>query len=89
MAKTKYPVPSDEEEKAINAGIAADSDNPEWGDEMFAHAKRGPGRPYAEQTKERITVRLDADIVEWLKASGKGYQTRMNTLLRNIMQMNG
>lgn len=35
--------------------------------------------------KEPITIRLDADVVAWLKASGAGYQTRINALLRSAM----
>lgn len=32
--------------------------------------------------KEQLTVRLDADVVQWFKKQGKGYQTRMNAVLR-------
>ncbi len=32
--------------------------------------------------KERITVRLDADMLDWFRTQGKGYQTRMNAVLR-------
>lgn len=32
--------------------------------------------------KERLTVRFDADIVQWFKQQGRGYQTRMNSVLR-------
>ncbi len=32
--------------------------------------------------KERITVRLDADMLDWFRAQGKGYQTRINAVLR-------
>ena len=32
--------------------------------------------------KTQLTVRFDADVVDWFKASGKGYQTRMNAVLR-------
>jgi uncharacterized protein (DUF4415 family) len=32
-----------------------------------------------------VTCRLDADIVAWLKREGRGYQTRMNAILRNAM----
>jgi uncharacterized protein (DUF4415 family) len=35
--------------------------------------------------KERITVRLDADVLAWLKAQGPGYQTRLNAILRGYM----
>ena len=37
-------------------------------------------------TKERVTVRLDHDIVDWLKAQGRGYQTRMNAILRAYVE---
>lgn len=35
--------------------------------------------------KQQITLRLDSDIVAWLKKDGKGYQTRANQLLRQLM----
>ena len=47
------------------------SDIAELDDDFFAKAR-----------KESITARFDADMVEWFKAQGKGYQTRMNAVLR-------
>ena len=38
------------------------------------------------RSKERVTVRLDHDIVDWLKAQGKGYQTRINAILRAYVE---
>ena len=35
--------------------------------------------------KQSTTVRLDADVLQWLKAKGKGYQTRLNAILREAM----
>ena len=35
--------------------------------------------------KSSVTIRLDADVLAWLKRSGPGYQTRINTLLRQAM----
>ena len=35
--------------------------------------------------KQQITARLDADVLAWLKAGGKGYQSRMNAILRQAM----
>jgi len=35
--------------------------------------------------KKAVTMRLDADVLEWLKGYGKGYQTRANLLLRHAM----
>jgi uncharacterized protein (DUF4415 family) len=39
--------------------------------------------------KKSVTMRLDADILEWLKGYGKGYQTRVNLLLRHAMASMG
>jgi len=39
--------------------------------------------------KEAVTVRLDADVVHWLKREGKGYQTRLNAILRREMEKSG
>jgi uncharacterized protein (DUF4415 family) len=36
--------------------------------------------------KRDIHIRLDADILDWFKAHGKGYQTRINTVLRAFVQ---
>lgn len=36
--------------------------------------------------KETITIRIDSDVLAWLKASGSGYQTRINGFLRLLMQ---
>jgi len=36
--------------------------------------------------KKQLTIRLDADVLAWLKAQGKGYQTRINRILRVVME---
>ena len=36
--------------------------------------------------KKPLTIRVDADVLAWLKAQGKGYQTRINSLLRAAME---
>ena len=36
--------------------------------------------------KKQLTIRLDADVLEWLKANGSGYQTRINRILRVVME---
>jgi uncharacterized protein (DUF4415 family) len=38
------------------------------------------------ENKERLTVRFDADMVEWFKNQGRGYQTRMNMVLRSFYE---
>ncbi|WP_296250147.1 BrnA antitoxin family protein [Pseudomonas sp. UBA4194] len=37
-------------------------------------------------SKKAVTIRLDSDVLEWFKAQGSGYQTRINQLLRHYMQ---
>jgi uncharacterized protein (DUF4415 family) len=36
--------------------------------------------------KKQLTIRLDADVLAWLKGNGKGYQTRINRILRVVME---
>jgi uncharacterized protein (DUF4415 family) len=36
-------------------------------------------------TKQQLTIRLDVDVLKWLKAYGRGYQTRINRILRAAM----
>lgn len=43
------------------------------------------GRPRVDNPKERVTLRLDADVIERLRASGKGWQSRVNETLRKAM----
>ena len=43
------------------------------------------GRFY-RPVKETVTIRLDADVLDWLKKGGKGYQTRVNKILRAVME---
>lgn len=76
--------------------VVFDDDNPEWTKEDFARAKRGSdipahilaafpkskgGRP-AGSNKEQVALRLDNDVLAKLRASGRGWQTRVNEILR-------
>lgn len=96
-------IPNHNETAAINAGIAADQDNPELTKEWFAKAKpaseafapeayaalvamkRPRGRPKADKTKVFTAIRLDADLLETFKSTGKGWQTRVNAALRQFI----
>ena len=44
---------------------------------------------FSRPLKKSLTIRVDADVLAWLKAQGKGYQTRINYLLRNAMENRG
>lgn len=75
----------------------ADQDNPEWTEAEIKSAKPGAeffkqlgiepprprGRPKLDTPKQQVTLRLDADLLKELRASGKGWQSRVNDILRN------
>ena len=69
--------------KAIRDEDIDYSEVPELGDDFFRHAEAWIP---PEQPKEQLTVRFDADIVDWFKKQGRGYQTRMNAVLRAFME---
>jgi uncharacterized protein (DUF4415 family) len=57
------------------------SDNPEITVEMFAKAVLRKGlKPVVRKTQ--VTLRIDEDVLAWFKAQGKGYRTRINSLLK-------
>jgi uncharacterized protein (DUF4415 family) len=51
--------------------------------------KKLRGRPKAAVTKEAVKLRLDADLLEALRASGEGWQTRINDTLRASLRLAG
>lgn len=77
-----------------------DDDLPEWTDEQFARAEFSiagkvvrpaggtltrPGRPFSENPKKQVTLRLDPDVIEKFRATGKGWQSRINAELRKVL----
>lgn len=67
-------------EAELEASIARDADDVhedvDWGE-----AVKGLPPP-----KQHINIRVDADVLTWFKATGRGYQTRMNNVLRAFME---
>lgn len=74
-----------------------DEDNPEWTDEQVRQAVRLDalpeslqlrlrGRPRAAVTKERITIRLSPDVLQAFRATGDGWQTRMDAALKDWLK---
>jgi uncharacterized protein (DUF4415 family) len=57
------------------------SDIPRLGKSFWKTAKLVMPEP-----KDRLTIRVDRDIVQWLKKRGPGYQTRINAILRSYME---
>jgi uncharacterized protein (DUF4415 family) len=58
-----------------------DSDIPQLDKSFWKAAKLVMPEP-----KDRLTIRVDHDVVEWLKKDGSGYQTRINAILRSYMR---
>jgi len=42
-----------------------------------------------EPVKVSLSIKVDADVLEWFKSKGKGYQTRINNALRSVMMQSG
>jgi uncharacterized protein (DUF4415 family) len=77
----KFTLPSSDEESGINEGITQDADTRELTEEEFRRL-RPVGRPKAETTKERITIRLSPEV----RATGSGWQTRMDKALQEYLR---
>lgn len=72
------------------------SENPEWTEQDFAAARpfaevfpdlaesirRSRGRPKVDSPRQQISLRLDPDVIEKFKATGKGWQSRINDVLK-------
>lgn len=58
------------------------SDIPPLTDAFWKNAVRNP---FYKPTKTATTVRIDSDVLNWLRAQGKGYQSRINAILRQAM----
>jgi hypothetical protein len=62
-------------------------DDPDWAD--FIDVDWSKAKIVVPAPKTSISIRLDADIVDFFKATGKGYQTRINAVLRHYMDEQG
>jgi len=58
-----------------------DSDIPRQDRSFWKHTKLTMPEP-----KDRLTIWVDHDVVQWLKRAGSGYQTRINAILRSYMK---
>ena len=83
------PPPLTEAQRKHLIGLAAlpeasidTSDSPELSDEAWAAGVRGR---FYRPVKQQITARVDADVLDWLKSQGRGYQGRLNAILRREM----
>ena len=58
------------------------SDIPPLTEKFWKNAIRNP---FYRPRKQQVTLRIDADVLAWLRHGGKGYQSRLNSVLRNAM----
>jgi uncharacterized protein (DUF4415 family) len=81
------PLTPEQEDRLKNLAAMSDddidfSDIPRLTPEQLAQF-----RPTREkENKEAISVRLDPDVLTWLRSTGKGWQTRLNAIVRNAMR---
>ncbi len=94
--KRKIRKLTDAQEAKLQAQIASDADAAEASDaalkkakpfaqafpDLMAVIRRGRGRPAIANPRQQISLRLDRDVIAKFKASGKGWQTRVNAVLR-------
>ena len=80
--------------KNISKDWVDPDDAPELDEQWFRDAnvyvgdtliKRGVGRPPIQNAKEMLSLRLDSDILEKLRASGKGWQTRLSKHIKEAV----
>jgi len=86
-------MPTDEEDAAITAAAMSDPDALPWTDAQLDAARpfmrigaRPVGRPKVDAPRPKVTVRLSPDVLAHLRATGKGWQTRMDAVLREAVE---
>ena len=96
--KPDHVSPTDDENAAINVGIATDPDTFELDAEWFRRARpgnevdrdlavpfRNASASPAPLRKERVTIVLDSDVAQHFRASGSGWEARLNETLRDAV----
>jgi uncharacterized protein (DUF4415 family) len=89
-----------ESKQGLDENWVDPDDSPEWLDEHFERAQFSvggkvirkatgtwtrPGRPPADHPKKQVTLRLDPEVIEKFRATGKGWQSRINAELRKAL----
>ena len=89
--KNKLPAMSDERIKELLSFKTQDySDCPiQTPEQLMEFQPKYPDSRLYKPIKKTVQIRLDADVLEWLKQAGSGYQTRANAILRQAMLQSG
>ena len=81
MVSIEHKLDAATSEAELAAAIAADTDDPANDPDFWQRAELVYPAP-----KERVTVRLDRDVLTWFRGQGRGYQTRINAVLRSYVE---
>ena len=81
MAQKNLADMTADEDTAITEAANADPD----AQPVDSVMRKKRGRPFAEVTKTKVSIRLSPEVLEALKATGKGWQTRIDDVLRKEM----
>jgi len=73
-------------DKDITHAAESDTDNLPLTDPFFETARRLSPAALLKESKQQITLRIDADVLEWFRGLGSGYQSRINAVLRAYVQ---
>jgi uncharacterized protein (DUF4415 family) len=79
----EFDLPSNQEAEEIHSTTQSDPDA--FTLDEFKKMRKA-GRPKAAQTKERVTIRLSPEVTRFFRASGKGWQTRLDEALREYVK---
>ena len=79
--------PTAAEDAAITRGALSDPDNRPLTDAQLLSMQPVRGRPRLARPKVALTMRVDAEVMDALKSSGPGWQTRVNSLLRDALAL--
>ncbi|MEG6503346.1 MULTISPECIES: BrnA antitoxin family protein [unclassified Desulfovibrio] len=84
-SKTDWQRLKDAPDTAVTLAAEEDADNLPLDEAFFEAARRMQSSKSTEETQE-ITLCIDADVQEWFRATGSGYQSRMNAVLKAYVQ---
>lgn len=85
-SKTDWQRLKDMPDAAITLAAEKDADNLPLDDPFFETARRLQPSALLKEAKQQITLRIDADVLEWFRSTGSGYQSRMNAVLKAYVQ---
>ncbi|MGP1613932.1 MAG: BrnA antitoxin family protein [Pollutimonas bauzanensis] len=77
--------PSNAEDAAITAAARNDPDNPPFTDAELAALRPRRGRPPKANPKVQISIRYSAEVIDFFKSTGAGWQARMNAVLEDYV----